>query len=98
MDRADLDRGFIRPEYASQVIVSYFQAGKICDYIQERWGADTLVDMIHAYAKLTPTPEVIQRRVINLLKIAAENAALRVNRATYEEEFRKAILPEPANG
>ena len=26
---ADLDRGFIRPEYASQVIVSYFQAGRI---------------------------------------------------------------------
>ena len=45
-----------------------------------------------------PSPEVVHRRVINLLKIAAENAALRVNRATYEEEFRKATLPEPANG
>ncbi|HUS05560.1 MAG TPA: tetratricopeptide repeat protein, partial [Bryobacteraceae bacterium] len=30
---AQLDRGFIRPSYPSQVIVSYFQAGKICDYI-----------------------------------------------------------------
>lgn len=45
-----------------------------------------------------PTPEVVQRRIINLLKIAAENAALRVNRATYEDEFRKATQPEPANG
>ena len=35
---ADLDRGFIRPEYPAQVIVSYYQAGRICDYIQDRWG------------------------------------------------------------
>ena len=35
---ADLDRGFVRPEYPAQVIVSYFQAGRICDYIQEPLG------------------------------------------------------------
>ncbi|MGH9584901.1 MAG: tetratricopeptide repeat protein, partial [Bryobacteraceae bacterium] len=27
---ADLDKGFIRPSYEAQVIVSYYQAGKIC--------------------------------------------------------------------
>ncbi len=58
---AQLDRGFVHPEYPEQILVSYYQAGRICDYIQERWGADTLVDMIHSYAKLTPTPEVIQQ-------------------------------------
>ncbi len=35
---AELDRGFIRPSYPSQVIVSYFQGGKICSYIAEKWG------------------------------------------------------------
>ena len=30
---AELDRGFIRPSYPAQVIVSYFQGGKICNYI-----------------------------------------------------------------
>src|ERR1019366_9869085 len=40
---AELDRGFIRPEYPNQVIVSYYQAGRICDYIKERWGADKLL-------------------------------------------------------
>ena len=60
---ADLDRGFIRPEYPSQVIVSYYQAGRICDYIQSRWGADKLLDMVHSYAALKTTPEVIQENL-----------------------------------
>jgi tetratricopeptide (TPR) repeat protein len=58
---ADLDRGFIRPEYPNQVLVSYYQAGRICDYIQSRWGADKLLDMVHSYAKLTSTPDVISQ-------------------------------------
>ena len=35
-----------------QVIVSYFQAGRICDYIKENWGDDKLLDMVHAFAEL----------------------------------------------
>lgn len=58
---ADLDRGFVRPEYEAQVIVSYYQAGWICDYIQSRWGPDKLLDMVHSFAELETTPEVIQQ-------------------------------------
>src|SRR6202008_2740374 len=35
---AELERGFVRPTYNGQVIVSYFQAGRICNYIEEHWG------------------------------------------------------------
>jgi len=56
----ELDRGFVRPEYEAQVIVSYYQAGRICDYIQERWGADKLLDMVHSFAKVETTSGVIQ--------------------------------------
>jgi tetratricopeptide (TPR) repeat protein len=56
-----LDRGFVFPEYPSQVVVSYFQAGSICDYIKSRWGSDKLLDMVHSYAQLKTTPEVIQQ-------------------------------------
>jgi TolA-binding protein len=56
----ELDRGFVRPEYEAQVIVSYYQAGRICDYIQERWGADKLLDMVHSFAKVETTSDVIQ--------------------------------------
>ena len=56
-----LDRGFGFPDYPSQVIVSYFQAGTICDYIGEKWGEGKLLDMVHSYAKLVPTSDVIQK-------------------------------------
>jgi tetratricopeptide (TPR) repeat protein len=66
---AELDRGFIRPSYPSQVIVSYFQGGKICSYIAEKWGYSKLLDMIHAFAKLQSTPDVFR----NVLGISTED-------------------------
>jgi tetratricopeptide (TPR) repeat protein len=57
---ADIDRGFVHPTYPSQVIVSYYQAGKICDYISERWGESKLLDIIHEFAKNRPTVDVIR--------------------------------------
>ncbi|HEY6904422.1 MAG TPA: tetratricopeptide repeat protein [Candidatus Acidoferrales bacterium] len=58
---ADLDRGFVRPEYPAQVIVSYYQAGRICDYIQGRWGADKLLEMVHSFAAKQTTTATIQQ-------------------------------------
>ena len=58
---ADLDRGFVRPQYPTQVFVSYFQAGRICDYIQSRWGDGKLLDMVHSYAHVVSTREVIEK-------------------------------------
>ena len=60
---AELDRGFVRPEYPMQVIVSYYQAGRICDYIKERWGADKLLDMVHSFAQLKTTPKAIRQNL-----------------------------------
>jgi cellulose synthase operon protein C len=56
-----LDRGFVYPEYPAQVIVSYFQAGSICDFISEKWGESKLLDMVHSYAKLATTTQAIQQ-------------------------------------
>ncbi|MGB2665922.1 MAG: hypothetical protein WAK48_18105 [Candidatus Acidiferrum sp.] len=58
---ASLDRGFVSPEYPSQVIVSYFQAGSICDFVKEKWGEGKLLDMAHSYAKSQTTPQVIRQ-------------------------------------
>jgi cellulose synthase operon protein C len=60
---ADIDRGFVHPTYQAQVIVSYFEAGKICDYIAERWGESKLLDMIHEFAKNRPTIDVIKEQL-----------------------------------
>ncbi len=56
----ELDRGFVRPKYPSQVLVSYYQAGKICDYITEKWGNDAILGMIHSYAARKTTAQAIQ--------------------------------------
>jgi cellulose synthase operon protein C len=72
---SQLDRGFIHPEYPEQILVSYYQAGRICDFIQERWGAGTLVDMMHAFAELKPTPDTIQQ-------------SLGLAPAEFDEQFR----------
>jgi len=58
---AKLDRGFVYPEYPSQVVVSYFQAGSICDFVKEKWNEDKLLEMVHAYAKSQTTPQVLRQ-------------------------------------
>jgi tetratricopeptide (TPR) repeat protein len=57
---ADLDRGFMHPTYGDQVIVSYFQGGKICNFIAEKWGYEKLIAMLHDFGNKMTTPEVIQ--------------------------------------
>jgi tetratricopeptide (TPR) repeat protein len=60
---ADLDRGFIHPTYPNQVVISYFQAGRICDYIKEHWGFDKLLAMMHDFAGNATTAEVIEKEL-----------------------------------
>jgi tetratricopeptide (TPR) repeat protein len=56
---ARLDRGFVFPDYPAQVMVSYFQAGTICDFVEEKWGENKLLDIVHSYAQLKATPQAI---------------------------------------
>lgn len=58
---AKLDRGFVYPDYPSQVIVSYFQAGAICEFVKEKWGEAKLLDMVHSFARLQTTAQVVQQ-------------------------------------
>ncbi len=57
---AELDRGFIRPTYEAQVIVSYMQAGLICEYIGKRFGQEALERMLIAFRDGQDTAEAIQ--------------------------------------
>jgi cellulose synthase operon protein C len=57
----ELDRGFVYPEYPAQVIVSYFEAGAICQFIKEKWGEDKLLAMVHSYANRLTTPQVVEQ-------------------------------------
>ncbi len=60
---SEMDRGFIHPTFPAQVIVSYYQAGKMCDFISQRWGEGKLLDMVHDFAKDMPTVDVIRKEL-----------------------------------
>jgi tetratricopeptide (TPR) repeat protein len=56
---AELDKGFMRPTYDDQVVVSYFQAGLVCQMIDRQWGADKLLQLLEAFARNTATADAI---------------------------------------
>ncbi|HXE12717.1 MAG TPA: tetratricopeptide repeat protein [Bryobacteraceae bacterium] len=59
----ELERGFIRPTFPGQVSVSYYEAGKMCDYISERWGESKLLDMVHSFGDRKTTEQVIRENL-----------------------------------
>jgi tetratricopeptide (TPR) repeat protein len=59
----ELDRGFVYPDYPSQVVVSYFQGGSICDFVKAKWGEEKLLEMVHSYAKSQTTAQVVQQDI-----------------------------------
>ena len=60
---SELDRGFIHPRAPAQVLVSYYQAGRICDFITDKWGWDTILAMLKDYANDVDTPTVIRKEL-----------------------------------
>lgn len=57
---AELDKGFQQPDTPTQVLVSYFQAGRVVDYIVETWGWDKVLAMIADFKRMRPTAEVLE--------------------------------------
>ena len=60
---AELDRGFVHPVSPAQVAVSYFQAGRICDYITDKWGWDTILAMLHDFGQNEETSAVVRKEL-----------------------------------
>jgi tetratricopeptide (TPR) repeat protein len=92
----ELDRGFVHPTTPSQVIVSYFQGGRICDFITEKWGWDTILAMLKDFGAGEETAAVIRKE----LKLEPEEFDKRFlvyveastkNVIDHFEEWRKSI-------
>lgn len=81
---ASLDRGFVHPVNNVQVIVSYYQAGRICDYITEKWGWDTILAMLHDFSSQTDTSTVIRKE-------------LKIEPADFDTQLRSLIEAENKN-
>jgi tetratricopeptide (TPR) repeat protein len=62
---ADLNNGFLHPTFPEQVIVSYYQASLVADYIEERWGFPAIRNMLLGYKAGKGTPEIF-KEVLNV--------------------------------
>lgn len=58
---ATLDRGYMRPAYPNQVIVSYFQGGRTIDYITEKYGWAKVMAMLAEFSHVTTTAAVVEK-------------------------------------
>jgi len=56
----DLDGGFLRPTYQEQVIVSYMQAGLVCDFVAQEFGDERLRELLFAFRDGLDTGEAIE--------------------------------------
>ena len=81
---AELDRGFIHPVSPPQVVVSYFQAGRICDYITNKWGWNTILAMLRDFANDDDTPTVIRKE-------------LKMEPAEFDKQFLASLEAETKN-
>jgi tetratricopeptide (TPR) repeat protein len=71
---SELDSGFIRPSYPSQVQVSYVQAGLICLFIEQRWGFDRLALLLHQFDRNVTTAQAVE-------------GAFKMKPAEFDKEF-----------
>ncbi len=65
---ADLDRGFVHPTYPEQVIVSYYEGGRVLTFIVEKWGFDAVLQMIQGFKDRKDTVTVVKE----VLKVTPE--------------------------
>ena len=80
---AELDEGFIRPTYEEQIIVSYMQAGLICDFIDSHFGSDKLSALLYRFRDGLSTADAIE-------------AVFEMAPARFDEQF--AVYVEEGHG
>jgi tetratricopeptide (TPR) repeat protein len=78
---ADLDQGFVRPSYENQVIVSYMQAGLVCRFIDQKFGAEKLTALLYKFADGLKTRDAVE-------------AALGITADEFDREFRTFVESE----
>ena len=66
---AQLNDGFMHPKYAGQVIVSYYQASMVAEYIDMKWGFGAIRKMLDLYKGGKNTEQVFREA----LNISLEN-------------------------
>lgn len=80
---AELDRGFIHPEFPQQVMISYMQAGLVCEFVAREFGAAKFNEMLGQFKRGMDTEQVVQA----VFKIQPKEFDTRFN-AFMQREFK----------
>ncbi|NNE35473.1 MAG: tetratricopeptide repeat protein, partial [Rhodothermales bacterium] len=56
----DIDRGFTRPEFPGQVLLSYFHASKVIEFIADTYGFEAVVSVLEALSEGQSISSAIQ--------------------------------------
>ena len=80
---AQLDEGFLRPTYEGQIVVSYMQAGLICQFIDATYGGESLRGLLYKYRDGLQTAEAVE-------------AALGITPREFDREFNAFVRSEHA--
>jgi tetratricopeptide (TPR) repeat protein len=86
-----LNDGFVRPRYAAETILSYYEASLVCEMIEQQFGAKALTGLLLAYRDGRDTPQAFAR----VLKLTPEQMDRRFDawvRARFAGPLR-AIAP-----
>jgi tetratricopeptide (TPR) repeat protein len=75
---SDLDAAFTRPRTPDGVILAYFQASQVCEFVEEKFGFDGILKMLALYKEGARTPDVLQR-------------ALKLTPADFDKAFNEAM-------
>ncbi len=58
---SQMNAGFVQPSYPQQVVDSYLQASLVFDFIENRWGFQPILEMLHGYRDGQTTPVLVER-------------------------------------
>ncbi len=74
----EIDRGFTRPAFPGQVMMSYYHAYKVVDYVVEHHGFDAVLDLLRALRSGNTEEQAVQD-------------VLGMTRATLDDGFRRSL-------
>ncbi len=58
----ELNQGFTKPKFPGQILLSYYQGAMICQFIDERWGFEKIVHMLHGYRDFKSPDEIFDEQ------------------------------------
>ncbi|MDP7034900.1 MAG: tetratricopeptide repeat protein [Planctomycetota bacterium] len=85
-----LNAGFTRPRFGGEVILCYFQAALVCEFIENTFGWDKILDMLRGYADRKNTTEIL-REVLKVNPKEFDSRFIAYLKQNYFDRIR--ILP-----